>query len=118
MNILLESQVTTDMRSRYLLLELDSFRTSPDAEPMPAFCLVDKMPLAEMLVLEQYLDLHSRLMPNYRQRNWPYVEQAIEHLMGRWDRQLDSFYQDLLDRVQAHKHQAPDHDWDGVIDKF
>lgn len=118
MNILLASNITDDIRHKYLLLELDSFRLAPGSDPIPAFCLLDQVPLNEMLVMQQYLDLHTNLMPNYRKRNWPYVEQAIEHLMGRWDNQLDSFYKDVLDRVQEFKQQAPDQNWDGIIDRF
>lgn len=118
MNILLETQLTQDIKARHLLLELDSFRTSPDSTPVSAFCLIEKMPLVEMMNIAQYHDLHHNLMPNYRQRNWPYVEQAIEHLMGRWDHQLDSFYQDLLDRVQDFKQHTLGPDWDGVINRF
>jgi hypothetical protein len=118
MNIILESNITDAIRNKYLLLELDSFRLMPNGHPVPAFCLLDQVPLNEMLVMQQYLDLHANLMPNYRRQNWPYVEQAIEHLMGRWDNQLDSFYKDVLDRVQEFKQHPLDDAWDGIIDRF
>ncbi len=118
MNIILESQVTEQVKDKYILLELDSFRLKPGADPMPAYCILDQLSLDEMLVMQQYLDLHANLMPNYRKRNWNYVEQAIEHLMGRWNSQLDSFYIEVSNRVSGFRKQEPDVHWDGVIDRF
>jgi hypothetical protein len=118
MNILLGPQITDDIRDRFILLELDSFRTAPASDSVTAYCLIEQISIGEMLVMQQYLDLHRNLMPNYRQRNWNYVEQAIEHLMGRWDNQLDSFYSDMLIRVQALKSQDLDDTWDGVLDRY
>ena len=118
MNILLEPQITPEMRERYLLLELDSFRVTPGGEPIASYCLLDRLDLGEMLVMQQYLDLHGNLMPNYRQRNWNYVEQAIDHLRGRWNRQLDSFYDTVLQRIKDMQNSEPSMDWDGVIDRY
>lgn len=117
MNIILESQITPEIRDRHILLELDSFRLAGLTDPVPAYCLLEKVGLDEMMVMKQYLDLHGNLMHNYRTRNWNYVEQAIEYLMGKWDRQLDSFYTNLLERVKALKEQSLDDSWDGTIDR-
>jgi hypothetical protein len=118
MNIILQSQITEDVKDKYILLELDSFRMRPDQTPMPAYCILEQLSLDEMMNMKQYLDLHSNLMPNYRKRNWNYVEQAIEHLMGRWNNQLDSFYTEILTRVSKFRSQEPDDQWDGVIDRY
>lgn len=118
MNILLATQLNDDIRSRYLLLELDSFRTQPEAPAVAAYCLLERLPLDEMLVMQQYLDLHGNLMSNYRKRNWNYVEQAIDHLKGKWNQQLDSFYQDLAARTKTYKDHEPEPSWDGIVDRF
>jgi hypothetical protein len=118
MNILLEPQITPEMRQRYLLLELDSFRVAPQGDPIASYCLLDRLDLSEMLVMQQYLDLHSNLMPNYRQRNWNLVNQAIDDLRGRWNCQLDSFYDTMAQRVKELQNDDPPQDWDGVIDRY
>lgn len=118
MNILLETAITDEIRDRYLLLELDSFRLSPHSNPLPAYCMLEPLPLDQTLIMQQYLDLHQNLILNYRQRNWNYVEQAIEHLMGKWNHQLDSFYSDLLQRVIELKMQDLDDAWDGIIQRY
>lgn len=115
MNIILGSQLTDELRQKYILLELDSFRTEIHGEPVTAYCVLDQLDLGEMMVMQQYLDLHANLMPNYRKQNWNYVEQAIEHLMGRWGKQLDTFYTDILGRVAECKKRVLDDAWDGVL---
>ena len=117
MNIILESQITDDIKSKYMLLELDTFRIKDKDQPITAFCLVDPMDIDEMMECQQFVDLHSNLTPNYRKQNWNYVEQAIEHLHGRWSGQLDSFYDELIARVGRLRQQAPDDSWDGIIDR-
>lgn len=117
MNVLLSTQITDEIRERYMLLELDSFRKSISDEPVTAYALIEQVSMTEMMVMGQYLDLHKNLMRNYRMRNWNYVEQAIGHLKGKWNQQLDSFYSILLDRVENLRVQRLEDSWDGVIDK-
>jgi len=117
MNIVLETQVTSDIQNKYILLELDSFRFAQDLQPIKAYCLIEKLPLNEMIEIQQYIDLHHNLISNYRRRNWNYCEQAMEHLMGKWQQQLDTFYEDLLQRVQTHKVSGVADDWDGIIQR-
>lgn len=117
MNIIIESDITPEIQEKYILLELDSFRVPDTDTPVAAYCVLEPLGLEEMATVEQFRDLHSNLMPNYRKRNWDYVEQAIEHLMGRWDGQLDSFYSTLLSRVDDLKDKTLDQSWDGAIDR-
>jgi len=117
MHIILETEITDEIKQKYILLELDSFRFTADSQPVTAYCLVEQLDLNELLVMQQYLDLHGNLMSQYRNRHWDYVEQAIQHLLGRWNNQLDSFYRDLLTRVHLLRDQTLDQSWDGVIDR-
>ena len=117
MNIILESDITSEMQEKYILLELDKFRMPDSTEPVSAYCLLEPLSLEELATAKEFIDLHSNVMPNYRKKNWPYVEHAIEHLMGRWDGQLDSFYTTLASRVTELKASELDHAWDGVIDR-
>jgi hypothetical protein len=57
------------------------------------------------------------LIENYHKRNWNFCFQAIEHLQGKWNGQVDSFYDILLARVQSLSQQQLDDQWDGVIDR-
>lgn len=107
--------ITDDIRSKYILLELDQFYFPDTAQIDTAYCLVEHTPVTEMFSVDQYLDLHNNLIKNYRERNWKYCEDALEHLTGRWNKELDSFYQVINERVTYFKDNDPGDDWNGII---
>lgn len=117
MNIILGEDQARPLAEKYTVLTLDSFSIASNPQPIKSFCVIENMPITEMAQCESYRDLHENLMINYGRRNWNYCEQAIEHLMGRWNRELDSFYTNLLDRVQQHKQQEPPEDWTPTLSR-
>lgn len=117
MNILLGEENVRDIDERYTVLELDTIKIRGREEPVKAFCLVDNLPIGEMLTLSQQVDLHANLIKNYRLKNWNFCEQAIEHLHGKWNGDLNSFYDELTKRIAKFREQDPGDDWDAVIDR-
>ena len=111
MNIILGEEQALPLSEKYTVLSLDSFQIADRPQAIKSFCVIENMPITEMAECDNYRELHENLMINYGRRNWSYCEHAIEHLMGRWNRELDSFYADLLDRIQHHKQQEPPEDW-------
>lgn len=101
----------------YTVVELDTFRTVTGARHT-AYCVLENIPMHELPHMQHWLKIHHDLLLNYRAREWNYCERAIEALMGRWNHELDSFYSDLLSRVQDLKIHAPDQSWDGSILKI
>lgn len=116
MNIIFGEDIN-ELPDSYTILELDSFRFSDSDEPVASFCVVDKIPLSEFVTLESYKTTHQDLITNYRARNWEFCQNAIKILMGRWNGEVDTFYQNLLERVENYIENPPDDAWDGVIQK-
>jgi hypothetical protein len=117
MNIIFGDNVAELAREKYTVLELDTLVMSGTDQTATAYALVEKIPLQEMVTLDRYRDLHHNLLKEYRKRNWKYCEDAIGHLQGRWNTELDTFYSDLHDRVQGLKTQSLPDDWSGIIVK-
>lgn len=115
MNIVLGESQAMSLSDKYTVLSLDTFSIANHPEPVKSFCVIENIPITEMSEIESFRDLHENLMKNYALRNWNYCEQAIEHLKGRWNRELDSFYDDLFQRVQRFKTQEPEADWTPVL---
>lgn len=115
MNIILGDQITPEITDKYIVLELDRFHVAEKDRTVSAFCLVESVPLTELAQADHYRDLHAQLIKNYRLGNWRYCEQALPHLMGRWNSELDSFYQDMQKRLH-HGAGQPAADWDPVIE--
>jgi hypothetical protein len=115
MNIIFDKSHLEELQNKYTVLELDTIRSESTGQQRTAYCVVENVPILEMAQVESLKSLHANLMDNYRKQNWNYCEQAIEHLMGKWNGELDSFYTDLLGRIASYKETAPDLDWDSVI---
>jgi hypothetical protein len=112
-----EDSITDDVKSKYILLPLDTFYFADADKKSTAYCLIENTPIQEMFSIEQYRDLHQNLIKNYYLRNWNYCEQAVEQLLGRWNGDVDSFYNEMNVRVKAYKTQDPGPDWTGIISR-
>jgi hypothetical protein len=110
-----EDTITDDVRTKYIVLPLDTFYFASADREQQAFCLIETVPINEMTGIDQSIELHKNLVRNYGLRNWNYCVDAVEHLRGRWNRELDSFYDSLLERVEQYRNADLDTAWTGVI---
>ena len=115
MNIIFGDNVAEQARGKYTVLELDTFVFEQKDITATAYAVVDQVPLMEMVNIESFKTLHENLMLEYRKRNWKYCEDAIEHLRGKWNGDLDTFYTELYERLQTLKDQLLPDDWNGTI---
>jgi hypothetical protein len=113
MNIIFGDAIK-EIPDSFTVLELDTFNLITEGRTATAYCVVEKIPLVEFDKLDAYKKVHADLIENYRRREWTYCEHAIEGLMGKWNGELDSFYTDLLLRVQQHQLTEPPADWTGT----
>jgi hypothetical protein len=116
MNIIFGDSVNT-IPDHYILLELDTFRRDSETEAVTAYCLVEKPAVDELVNIQAYKKIHADVIKYFKQRHWDYCEQAIQGLMGKWGGEMDSFYTDLLNRVNGYKQNEPPADWDGIRTK-
>ena len=98
---------------KFTILELDTFEDGEKQET--AWCVVENIPLGDFPTLDAYKKVHSDLMQAYRGRNWEYCNSAIKGLRGRWNGELDSFYENLQARVTDYEHTPPPEDWNGCL---
>ena len=98
------------------MLDLDTFRLA-DGTQLTACCVIENTPIQELSLLPSLKLLHENLIKNLALKNWDFCEQAIEQLMGKWGGEVDTFYLDLLIRVQGLKAQTLPDDWTPVIQK-
>lgn len=117
MNIIFGKDNAEALAKKYTVLELDTIDYGPENRTVTAYCAVETIPLLDMPRVESMKNLHQNLILEYRKKNWNYCLQAIEHLMGFWNHELDTFYDDLRNRVQHYASNEPDSDWTGVISK-
>lgn len=115
MNIVLGLEQVKDLADRYVVLPLDSFQIPGRPDPVVSYCVVENAGMADLTRLDSLVNLHEKLIANYGKKNWNFCQQAIEHLRGRWNGELDSFYDDMIDRINQFIEQDPGPDWSPVI---
>ena len=115
MHIIFKNTIA-DIEEKYTVLDLDTFRL-PDGSLHTACCVVENMPIMELSKASHLKDLHSDLIKEYGNKNWNFCEQALDHLMGKWGGELDSFYSDLKTRIENLKNMTLDDTWSPVIDR-
>lgn len=115
MNIIFDDAIDiASLPNSYTVLELDTFRVTPGST-RTAYAILDGLALSDLATLDAWKNIHNDIIRYYRQGQWNYCERALEGIMGKWNGQLDTFYIDLLARVQAQKDTVVDSDWNGWI---
>jgi hypothetical protein len=117
MNILLGEENAKSVDEKYIVLELDLIKFPGIPEPVTAYSLIEKINLDDVIGGTNWQELHAKLIENYRKRNWKYCQDAIEHLRGHWNGEIDSYYDNLNNRVTALLENDPGPDWDCCIEK-
>ena len=117
MNIVFADHAEADvLRQKYTLLELDTLQLIQfNGIEKTAWCLLEKehLPLTDLVSFTKFQDLHHNLLKNYKKKNWKFCEDALEHLIGRWNGEIDSFYFELQKRINDYKVNDPGPDWQG-----
>jgi hypothetical protein len=118
MNIIFGADNAARATNKHIVLELDSVMVSPTAEPLVTYGLIERVPLHDMANIASLSDLHANLIKEYKKQNWKFCEDAIEHLQGAWNNELDSFYIDLYNRIQTNKTQTLDDAWTAALVRY
>lgn len=113
MNIIFDSKSMFD--NKHIVLELDTFRFAIDGSERTAYCVIENMPLEEMPIVESLKETHSKLISEYRNQNWNSCEQLIEQLTGKWNGEMDTFYEVLSNRIADLKTLTLPDDWTPII---
>lgn len=99
---------------KYTVLDLDTFQMA-DGAKHTACCVIENLPISELSQAQHFKELHENLIKNYGLKNWDYCEQALEHLVGKWGGELDTFYADLAQRIGKLKTLNLDNTWSPII---
>lgn len=117
MKVIFGRDAAAAISERMTVLELDTLYQEGLKESVTAFAVLDNtdVPLQELPLMENHLKLHNTMMLEYRAKNFSYCEQALEHLRGKWGGEIDSFYDELQNRINSLKTATLPDNWDGVV---
>ena len=106
MNVVFTKEAANKLSETYTVLPLPPItqtegETTVTVEPHVIIDM-EKVPLQEISSLDQWSDLHRQLVINHVKQDYNFCEQAIEHLMGKFKGELDSYYQHVLEEAKQN----------------
>jgi hypothetical protein len=117
MNIIFGKEQADSMLEKYTVLELDIFQIGNTADTVTAYCAVENIPIDQLLQVPELKIKHASMIDHYRTRQWVACQAELDQLMGQWNGELDSFYQEVSTRISQFATQDLDSTWSPVIVK-
>jgi len=116
MNIIFDNSVELISES-FTKLQLDTFKDKRTGKTHIAWCILEDIPLEDFPLLEHLVATHQQLVNEYKNKNWDYCLSAIQALRGRWNGEIDSYYDNLETRIQTYSQGELEDGWDGIIER-
>lgn len=116
MNIILGDSNAEQIRTRHTVLELDRFVFGEEVEDS-AYCVIERLSLGDFETNAERMELHAAMIADYRGRRWQECSSKIECLHGSWGGEMDTFYDELLKRLEQFEQQPPTDTWDYRLKK-
>lgn len=101
MDIIFGRENADTLREKYTVLDLETVYA--DGKMLEVFCLIsaDKININEIPMLPQWIKLHEDFLKGYANREYDYCRQSIEQLIGRFGGEVDTFYEEILRRIDS-----------------
>ena len=101
MDIIFGRENAEKLREKYTVLDLET--VEKDGHSIEVFCLIggDKISIGDLPQLEQWITLHNDFLHGYQTQQWNYCRQCIDHLTGKFGGEVDTFYEELLKRIDV-----------------
>lgn len=106
-----------EIQNKHVVLELDTFQIGENGPIDTAYCVIDQIPIDSISNIAEMLDFHQQLTKCYQAKDWKVCLELITKLMGSWNGELDTFYNDLESRIKKYNKKDPGPDWSYIIIK-
>jgi hypothetical protein len=117
MNIIFGKEQADSMLEKYTVLELDIFQIGNTSDTVTAYCAVENIPIDQLLQVPELKIKHANMIDYYRTQQWTACQFELDQLIGQWNGELDSFYQEISARITQFATQDLDSTWTPVIVK-
>lgn len=103
MHIVYGKEQANRLKEKYTVLELDTVKVEEVDKNLTLFAVVDteKLGVIDLPQLAQWVKLHEDLIRNLKKKDKNFCLQAVEHLLGKFGGDIDSFYEHVKGRFDA-----------------
>ena len=99
MQIIWDQAAAEQLRNSHTVLELETFDVK--GIRVPTYCVVpaEKIGIDGFAMLERYKELHAGFVKAYYDKDYKLCHDIVEHLMGKFGGELDTFYDEIMGRI-------------------
>jgi hypothetical protein len=115
MNIIFDTENIESIRNNNILLELDTFYFFKIDRLSTAYSVIENIKITDFNKIEKNQKLHADMIKAYKNKDFELCQELIQLLLGAFNGEVDSFYDELTRRVSTLKNQDLSQDWNGVI---
>jgi hypothetical protein len=113
MNIIFDSKVAQELKDKHVVLELDTVMQPGMPEPLILHALVEMVNISEIATMDFFRDMHGNMITAYKTGDWPRAAELALGLKGQFNKELDEFYQRVIDF--STESATINRTWDGVL---
>lgn len=101
MNIIFGKENAERLRENHTVLDLET--VTKDGITLDLFCLIpgEKISIDEIPDLNKNIKLHNDFLNGYHTKQYDYCLQCIEHLRGKFGGEVDTFYDEIENRIKS-----------------
>jgi hypothetical protein len=98
MQIVWDKEAIKELRKKHTVLELETFPVN--GEMFSAWCVVPAEKIStELANINAYVELHEGFIKAFKEKDAKLCNDIAEHLMGKFGGELDTFYEEILSRI-------------------
>jgi hypothetical protein len=112
MQIIFDEKLVPDLRTKYIVLELDTIIQPKMEKPITLHALIDGMNMNILMNLPTLFQKHQLTIEAYKNSKWDEAETNALDLKGSWNGEIDEFYDLIIETAKTHK--ANNTVWNGV----
>lgn len=103
MDIIFGRKNAEKLREKYTVLDLEVVHK--DGHDFEVFCLIpaEKIAIQDLPQLENWVKLHNDFLAGYQNGHYKFCRQCIEELMGKFGGEVDTFYDEILRRINERE---------------
>lgn len=100
MQIIFGKENAEALMERYTVLELEELPVDGHGV-LQAYCVIpaEKIGLENLPQIENWATLHQDFLNGYKSKQYDYCIQCIDHLMDKFGGEMNSFYEEILGRI-------------------
>lgn len=100
MQIIWNREAAESLRTNQTVLELETFPVGD--QTITAYCVVPaEKVFPDITQLENLKELHQAFITEFNKKNYSLCQDIAPELIGRFGGELDSFYEEILNKINA-----------------